>query len=141
MFDKKPEPVWIADEVPAPSENVLWKVVLRSLDKEGFPLGTGLDPATRTATTGWFHSLAPFRKKGYRERAIVKIAMAAPDRYDVIVRVQRDINDDITRPMDLQYARWEGAPDNEQRARIVLHRIRAWLAEDIEVGPEPRPRL
>ena len=42
-----------------------------SLEKLGFPVGSGLDPATLTAVTGWQNSLAPFRGRGYRRQAEV----------------------------------------------------------------------
>ena len=68
-----PEPVWQRDEVPAASDRVLWKIALLALDKQGYPLASGLDPSAMVVTTGWKTQLAPFSGEGFRTRAEVRI--------------------------------------------------------------------
>jgi hypothetical protein len=124
---KKYPQTWIRDEVEIGSERILWEVTAMALDKEGFPVGSGMDPTSLVATSGWKNSLAPFRGKGWRERAQVRYERVAPGRYRIEVRVERDLNMDIARPMDLSYADWEDAPDDEVAGAILLQRIKSTL--------------
>ena len=133
----EPKPHWLKDSVEAASERVLWDVTRLALEKTGFPLGVGLDPSKLTATSGWHTSLAPFRRKGFREQCEVHYTPAGGRKYTIEVRVKREINDDIVKPLDLTYAAWEPDPDNAERAHVVLQYIKAMLGTDFKVG-EPR---
>ena len=64
--------LWETDELSVGSERILWECTVFTLEKDGFPVGTGLDPTTLTATSGWKNSLAPFKAQGWRERAYVR---------------------------------------------------------------------
>ena len=123
---KYPE-AWRDDEVEVGSERLLWEVTAFALNKEDFPVGSGMDPSSLVATSGWKNSLAPFRGKGWRERAQVRYEKVAPKRYRISVRVEHELNMDIARPTDLRYAQWEESPDNEVAASILLQRIKSWL--------------
>lgn len=125
--------VWKVDEIQVPSERLLWEVTVFALEKEQFPVGSRLDPTTLTAVSGWRNSLAPFKGKGRRERAEVRYQAVGPKLYRVEVRVEREINQDPVRPMDLSYAKWESAPDNSEGAAVLLQRIRSWIAPDLEM--------
>jgi hypothetical protein len=126
---------WEVDELEVPSERLLWEITVFALEKERFPVGSRLDPSTLTAISGWRNSLAPFRGKGRRERAEVRYEAIGPKLYRVHVRVEREINDDPVRPMDLSYAKWEKAPDNQEGAMVLLQRIRSWISPGLETKP------
>jgi hypothetical protein len=136
---EEPKPQWLDDEVSAASENVLWQVTLLSLEKEGFPAGSGLDPAKLVAVSAWRTSLAPFKGDGFREKAEVHIGRAAPGRYTLRVRILKETNEDVIHPMDPSYAKWERASDDVERARILLQRIKSWLGGDYEMKGPGRP--
>ena len=124
----RPDPSWQSAEVKVLSENVLWQVTRVALEKNNFPIGAGIDPAKMSAVSGWNHSLAPFRGKGWRERCYVNWKRKGEGHWTVEVRVERDRNDDISHPLDLSYADWKPDPDNVERARRVLQHIRSMLA-------------
>lgn len=126
-------PMWQVDEIEVPSERLLWEVTVFALEKEKFPLGTHLDPTTLTAVSGWRNSLAPFKGKGRRERAEVRYTAIGPKLYRVEIRVEREINQDPVRPMDLSYAKWESAPDSQDAAMVLLQRIRSWIQPGLEM--------
>jgi hypothetical protein len=126
----KHEEQWYPGEVTVASDRLLWEVTRFSLEKGGYPVGSGMDPTALVATSGWKTSLAPFRGKGWRERAQVRYQRVAPGRYRVEVRVEKQLNMDVIKPLDLRYAKWEPAPDNLEAARILLERIKAWVGAD-----------
>lgn len=126
-------PAWQVDEIEVPSERLLWEVTVFALEKEQFPVGSRLDPTTLTAISGWRNSLAPFKGKGRRERAEVRYTAVGPKLYRVEIRVEREINQDPVRPMDLSYAQWESAPDSQETAMVLLQRIRSWIAPGLEM--------
>ncbi|MCK6448677.1 MAG: hypothetical protein L6Q99_19970 [Planctomycetes bacterium] len=134
-----PAPEWRDGEVTAASENVLWEVTVLALEKEGYPVGAGLDPSTGVALSGWKSSLAPFKGKGWRARAHVKYERTAPGRYRVDVRVEKELNQDLARPLDPSYAQWEPTADDAERAQVLLQRIRSYLGGEIEVA-DPRKK-
>lgn len=126
-----PEEPWPNRELAAPSENIAWTVCGMALTKSGFPLGTGADPSKLTMVSGWKTQLAPFRGDGFRERAHLKLAPTTAGRWRVEVRVERENNMDIKRPMDPSYAQWKPAPDNVDAAELVLERVRAFLSSEM----------
>jgi len=128
-------PAWKEGELSVPSDRLLWEVTVFALESERFPVGSGLDPTTRVATSGWKHSLAPFRNQGWREQAQVRYELVAPGRYRVEVRVVRQTNDDMVRPLDLRYAKWKDGPDDEETAQVLLQRIKAWVGVAAETPP------
>lgn len=128
---KYPE-VWQTDEVATDSQRVLWEVTAMSFQKHGFPTGTGLDPATMVATSGWKYDLAPFRGDGFRERAHVTFDVREDGVYGVRLRVEHEQNMDLVRPLDLSYAEWRESPDNEVEAKLLLLRIKSWIGGEIE---------
>ena len=134
----EPKGEWVSTKVQAGNERLLLEVTELALRKTGFPVGAGLDPAHLTATSGWKISLAPFKGKGWREQAIVKYTREKPGHFGVDVRVRRDRNEDLVRPMDLTYADWEPDPDNTERARVILHFIQSLLSSGDEVLQKPR---
>ena len=124
-------PVWIEATLEAPSDTILWDVTRLSLEKTGFPIGTGLERGKLIAVSGWQTSLAPFKSDGFRERAHILYVPEGGRKYGVKVRVERETNEDITHPLDLSYADWKSAPDNTTRAQIVLGYIKATLGPEL----------
>lgn len=129
---------WHSDRISTDSERVLWEVTVLSFEKHSFPAGTGLDPSTMVATSGWKYDLQPFRGKGWRDRAEVSFEAVEGGSYDVRVRVERQINMDIVRPLDISYAEWEQAPDNDLEARLLLLRIKSWIGGDLNADAAGR---
>ena len=134
------EPAWQDAEIEVPSARLLWEVAVFALEKEGFPVGSEMDPTTLTAISGWRYSLAPFRGQGRRQRAEILFTSVGPRRYGVRVRVQQDVNMDIVRPMDLSYAEWEEAPDSPEAALILMQRIRSWVGPTLELKSLDAPK-
>jgi len=124
---KKYPESWHDDEISTGSERVLWEVTVMSFEKHGFPTGTGMDPSTRVAVSGWHYDLQPFRGQGWRERAHVLFEPLEGDRYRVRVRVERELNMDVVRPLDISYAKWKQAPDDDTEARLLMLRIKSWI--------------
>jgi hypothetical protein len=123
----KPEPV--TAELPAASERVLWEVAKLALESEQFLVVVeGFDPKTRSATSLWKKDLHPFRGEGYRERVHVSYEPGAPGRVELSVRVEKQINKNIAKPLDAEYADWHAAEDNVPRARVILQQIQSRLA-------------
>lgn len=137
FYKGDPPPVWVPGEVEAQDDRLLMDVTALALQKSGFPIGTGIDPGHLVAVSGWQNSLQPFRSKGYREQCEVHYERAGGRKYKVSIRVKREKNDDILRPLDLSYAKWIPDADDTDRARIVMQHIRSLLDTEIEVGAKP----
>jgi hypothetical protein len=125
-----PEPpaAWVKGDIEAKSDRVLWDVTRMALEKTGFPVTQGVDPSSMSVTSGWDVELAPFRRKGKREQATVRYTRESPGTFSVDVRVKREINLDIVRPLDATYAEWSPSEDNPGRAGVVIQYIKALLA-------------
>jgi hypothetical protein len=122
------ETLWVEADAPVVSRRVLWEVTGIAFEREGFPqVAPGFDPVSRTVTSGWSTELAPFSGQGFRERAWVKYSTSDTGGLVLEVRVQREVNKNLARPLDPQYADWEEAPDSPKRARILLQIIKSSL--------------
>lgn len=128
-----PPPVWSEGTVEAKNDEILWGVTRLSLEKTGFPIGSGLDREKLHAVSGWKTQLAPFKGEGFRERCEIRYQPLDGRRYAVQVRVERERNDDLIHPLDLSYAQWETDPDDVEKSRIVLSYIRALLGSSFEM--------
>ncbi len=134
LGESAPDPDWIEREVSAPSENVVWQVVRRSLEVRHFPIGGGLDPDRLVAESGWLRSLAPFKGRGYQIRAVVEIVPLGADRYNIRIHVQRQNNDALVNPADARYAEWKWVADDKVEAKILMGHIRTYLDNQMELG-------
>jgi hypothetical protein len=132
------KPEWSAGELSAPSERILWQVTVMALEKHKFPIGADIDPVAMEAISGWRNQLQPFRRQGYRERAHVRYSHVGGGDYEVEVRVEHEVNTELAKPLDLQYAKWEEAPDDTEEARVILQRIKAYMGGEFEVSPKER---
>jgi len=123
----RPEPKWVGGELKVSSERVLWEATCLALQKNNFPVGAHMDEAHLKGESGYMHSLAPFRGKGFREKCFIVWTSLGEGKWHLEVRVERDRNDDISHPLDISYADWQPDPDNEDRARLVAQYIRSLL--------------
>lgn len=138
LFQRQIHPRWTEGQVKSNSEGVLYEVIHVSLQKAGYPVGVGADRSARQVVSGWFTSGAPFKDKGYRQRATVEYAPNPSDvalgQFTIRVRIQREINESL-RPLDPRYADWAETEDNLQEAERVLQYIVSFLAGgDLKVG-------
>jgi hypothetical protein len=141
---EEPEPAWVSlpggRPLVAPSEQVLWEVTVFALERLYLTLGTVMDPAALVATSGWKNELAPFRGRGRRVQAEVRFEPLGGGRYDVVARVKCQRNMSLVNQLDPTYAEWEWAPDDQDRATILLQHIRARLLPAPELREEPEER-
>jgi hypothetical protein len=126
----QPEPVWIEREIGAGNDRLLMDVTAIAIQKSGFPVSSGIDPARLVALSGWQISLAPFRGKGFRAQCEVRYQRLDARRYKVSIRVRKEKNDDILRPLDLTYAKWVPVEDDPVRARMVMQHIHSLLGTE-----------
>jgi len=134
--------MWVEDMVVAPSETVLWQATLSNLWRLGYPVGSQANPSTMTILTGWKTQLSPFRGKGYRLMADVRFVPTEPSAggtpaWDVDVRVKKQVNMSLVKPLDPQYSEWEWRDDDEWEAAILLHHILADFPP-MDILGEPR---
>ena len=128
---------WLSTTASAPSESALWEVALQALADHKFPIGAGVDPGTRIATTGWRNSLAPFKGEGFRQRARLRLEPLGGDKYKLYLQVEKDTNEELARPMELDYAQWEESGDDVETAQILISKIDARLGAALEIGHKP----
>ena len=123
-----PEQSWVESAAPTVSRRVLWEVTRIAFEREGFPqIAPGFDPVNNTVTSGWRTKLHPFYGHGFRERAWVKYSTSDAGNLSIEVRVQREMNKNLARPLAPQYADWEEARDSKERARFLLQVIKGSL--------------
>ncbi|MCP3914944.1 MAG: hypothetical protein GY711_05275 [bacterium] len=134
------DPEWVDGQVQTRSEKVLYDAILISLRKADYPVGMGADSGARKVVSGWLNSASPFKGKGYRQKATVTYEPVGADRFQVNVRVEREINDSF-RPLDPSMADFKPAPDDTAHARVVLQFIVSNVgAPPMEIGDPNRPR-
>jgi hypothetical protein len=130
---------YVTGQAPAASERVLWEVCRLTLQEQGLQLSaSGFDPKTKGVVSMWRISLHPFRGQGFRERAHVSYAEAGQGRVEFTVRVERQSNQNIAKPLDPEYAKWEDADDDEGRAQLILARLQVRLGGGPRVVADPK---
>lgn len=143
----EPDPIWQDNVVFAPSEHVLWTATLQNLYSMGYPVGSEANPATMEIVTAWKTKLAPYRGDGYRLKAEVRYTptetvpegkhIGMPG-WDVSVRVMRQVNMAIVKPLDPSMAKWEWRPDDPVEAAILLrHILSDFPAGNVLSVPDP----
>jgi hypothetical protein len=130
-----PSADWVEREFTAPSENVMWEVVRRSMSRMEFPQGAGMDRARLQARSGWLSRPSPFKDKGSRKRAIVEIDPQGEGLFGVRARVQKQRNEALVNPADLRYAEWKWEKDDVEAARILVQHMRTFLDSELVIEP------
>lgn len=130
---------WVEGDVEAATDRILWQVTVIAYERNGFPIGSGMNPAEMKAVSGWRVSLAPFKGDGFREQAHVHWTRDAKDarRWHAKVRVARQRNENLSKPLDISYAEWEDDPDDADRARLLLNTIKALLGGEFKLNGGP----
>ncbi len=126
---------WKVSEVSAPSDRLLWQLILLALQNQGYPLAAGTDPGARQVESGWKTDLQPFRGDGQRWRAIVRMTPLEKGRWKLEVRVQCEHNQNLVTPLDPVRAEWKHAADDEAAAQILSQHIRSRLKPELELKP------
>jgi hypothetical protein len=127
---EEPEGFWAKAELQAASEKILDETTQLALHKQGYPGRRGLE-SDLSIETLWQNHLAPFRGQGYRLQALVKYTPLGAGRYECAVRVKKQKNQALVRPLDLSYAEWEWVEDDEDSARILLQLIRSYFGPEV----------
>lgn len=122
----EPDPLFIRKEITCRSERILDEITRLSLQKQGYPGARGLEQDLSIETL-WQNHLGTRKGEGYRQQAVVRYAPLGDDRYELSVRVKRQINQSIVRPTDLSYAEWEWVDDDERAAQILAQLIQSYF--------------
>jgi hypothetical protein len=137
----EPEPDWQSTLVHAPSDRVLWKLVLQALQRMDYPLGAGMDPGGMRVESGWKLDLHPFSRKGQRTMAVLQMKPEERGSWKVEARVKRQTNKELARPLDPRYADWVWEPDDIDEARVILQHVRSALDDGRDLtAPESGAR-
>jgi hypothetical protein len=111
--------------------DAIWDVTAGVLRREfgGVDL---IDPSKKVIESAWDTHLHPKGMAGYRSRGIVEVVEEEKG-YRIRVRVRKQGNHDVWRPLDFRYAEWQEAPDDGVRAERVR-----WLIEtELQTGSPP----
>lgn len=130
---------WKSLEVEAPSDRLLWQLMLLSVQGQGFPLAAGSDLGSRQLESGWKIDMQPFRGEGTRRRAVLHLTPLEPGRWKVEARVKVEKNQNLVAPLDPVRAEWEPTADDELTAQVLLQQIRARLSPELELVPDKAP--
>jgi hypothetical protein len=127
---------WTAEEIPMCSSIRMWEITRLAMEKNGFPIvSTGFDPKEKMTVSGWDRDLHPFKGNGFRERVYVRYRRSENAGKLVIgVRVEQEINENLAKPLDPEYADWVEANDNPARAKVVLQYMRSMLGQELNIG-------
>ncbi|MFT7670225.1 MAG: hypothetical protein ACI8X5_002933 [Planctomycetota bacterium] len=128
--------VWNAEEIPMCSTMRLWEITRMAMEKNGFPIvKIGFDPKDNITVSGWQRSLHPFKGRGIRERVYVRFRRSENAGQLVLgVRVEQQINENLAKPLDPEYADWQPSNDNPDRAKVVLQYMRSILGQELNIG-------
>jgi len=127
---------WREIEVEAPSDRMVWQLMLLSMQNQGFPLAGGTDPGARQVESGWKTDLQPFRGDGRRMRATLKLTPIEKGRWKIEARVMVQKNMNLVTPLDATRAEWEETADDPQTATILLQHVKSRLRPQLELAPE-----
>jgi hypothetical protein len=122
---------WKSIEVDSPSDRVLWQLTLLAVQSQGYPLGPGTDPGEHEVQTGWKTDLQPFRGKGSRRRAILRLTPLEPGRWQLEARVRTENNHNLVTPLDPVRAEWKPAADDQIAAMVLLQHVRSRLRPEL----------
>ena len=111
---------WVEADVVIASERVLRQAAAIALEKNDFPPSTEQGGLQSTVASSWKVDLQPFKGEGLRRRAYVQYEERGPGTWRVSVRVEKQTNEELARPLELERAQWEDAPDDREAAGRIL---------------------
>jgi hypothetical protein len=125
---------WVEADVVVPSERILRQVAVQAMSRNGFPPGTEASKAQSMVSSGWKVDLQPFKGDGTRAKAFVEYEEKNEREWHVYVRVLKETNGELAKPLELAKAKWESGPDDTESASRILRLIQMVLAP-----PAPDP--
>jgi len=122
------EPAWTERTLTqAPPRRELLSYCERALAQAGYP-APELDEAASEAYSEWRMELQPFGKAGRRYRATIQVETLEGGGAVLRARVETQMNTELARPMDPARAKWEDAPDDGTRAKVLLQHLTSLLS-------------
>lgn len=140
--DSETEGDWSEADITIASERVLRQAVQIALQKNGFAPGTATDEAHKTVSSSWKVELQPFKGDGTRRKAHVQYEEKAPRTWTVSVRVEKQTNEELAKPLDLASAKWEDDDDDAEVASRILRYLKTAFGPDTSLNtPSPKEPL
>jgi len=130
---------WVEADMTIASERVLRQVATLALEKNGFPPGTEARDAQFTVSSGWKVQLQPFKSDGTRAKAHVQYEETGARKWHISVRVEKETNEELAKPLDLASAKWEPAPDDTESASRIVRYMQTVFGREFELGPKNVP--
>jgi hypothetical protein len=130
---------WVEADITIASDRVLRQVASIALERNGFPPGTGEAGDFSVVTSGWKVILQPFKSDGTRAKAHVAYTEKDAQTWTVAVRVEKQTNEELAKPLDLGLAKWEDAPDDNEAATRILEYMRTIVGTEFKLGPKVAP--
>jgi len=128
---------WSEADIPIASERVLRQAAQIALQKNGFAPGTATDEAHKTVSSGWKVELQPFKGDGMRRKAHVQYEEKSERTWTVSVRVEKQTNEELAKPLDLASAKWEDADDDTEAANRILRYLQTVFGPDSSLTTPP----
>ncbi len=126
---------WVEADLAIPSERVLRQIVVLAMERNGFPPGTPDGNEASTIVSGWKIDLQPFKSRGTREKAYLEYEEKGAQKFHVYVRVEKDTNEELAKPLELEQAQWESADDDQEMASRILRYMQTMLGKDFQLAP------
>jgi hypothetical protein len=130
---------WIEGDVNIASERLLRQIATIAMEKNGLPPGTEEGNLQSTVSSGWKVQLQPFKGDGTRAKAHMQYEEKSTSVWHVYIRVQKDTNEELARPLDLTQAQWASGPDDDAWATRILKTMQAMLGTEFHLSPEMAP--
>ncbi len=130
---------WAEADFNVASERVLRQVATLALEKNGFPPGTEEVGAKSTVSSGWRVELQPFKGDGTRSKAHVQYEEKGAAQWHVYVRVEKETNEELAKPLELARAKWESAPDDRDAAARIVRYMQTVFGREFQMGPKNNP--
>ncbi|MCY2960745.1 MAG: hypothetical protein NTY35_11315 [Planctomycetota bacterium] len=130
---------WVEADMTVASDRILRQIATLALQKNGFPPGTEDQAAQTTVSSSWKVQLQPFKSEGTRAKAHVMYEEKGPRTWHVAVRVEKETNEELAKPLELSRAKWESGPDDKEAASRILRTMQTVFGREFELGPKISP--
>lgn len=126
---------WVEADLDIPSERVLRQISVLAMERNGFPPGTPDGNEPTMIVSGWKIDLQPFKSRGTREKAYLGYEERSAGKFHIFVRVEKDTNEELAKPLDLEQAQWESAADDQEMASRIVRYMETMLGKDFQLAP------